>query len=165
MINTNLARISFITFLSFFLNGCEYDNLVSCLESCRDTSNCVACSTLSDCGPGYADLNSFNDHDGKTWYSCRARGGRFGRNSEEYRHNCIAYCEATRNCSVCSTYRDCGSDYSAVAHFTGGNGRNWHACESDTVTVGVCREGDCLPFVPAPPEMKSGTISTVLLGR
>ena len=163
------TTILFFLFFICFLHADTGDaqNLDDCLMECRDRSNCVACSTLSDCGSGYADLGRFDeDDDDKTWYSCRRRGSRFGRRSETLRGRCIRYCRENLACSMCSTYQACGPDYHSIAHFTG-RGRNWHACASDTPSsrVGVCRGGVCTDSGPPPPPVKHGTVSTVSLGR
>lgn len=105
-------------------------HLRECINWCNGVDGCVACSTLSDCGAYYTDMNSF----GGIWYACRARDSWFGDKSEDHRRDCIEYCEDNSDrCDFCSTLSDCGPNYRDMGDSFSGTGRNWHACEDNTL--------------------------------
>jgi hypothetical protein len=135
----NIARLSVFFLLIGILFWPERANaeqdlaLRDCASWCVETSNCVACSTLSGCGSYYTDINTFRRGSGKVWYACRARNSKNGRRSEGERRECIQYCrENWEYCDMCSTYKNCGQDYDRLKSFTG-KGRNWFACQNDRV--------------------------------
>ncbi len=88
------------------------------------------CSTLGDCGPGYADIEEFRGRGGN-WFACRSRASEHGEASERNRLACEQWCEDRPDCEMCSAKRNCGPSYEAIEHFTG-EGRNWHACRKKT---------------------------------
>jgi hypothetical protein len=137
----NTVRLSGFLLLMGILFSPERANavqdlaLIDCEQWCVGTSNCVACSTISDCGSYYTDINTFRRGSGWDWHACRARASNYGRRSEEKRRECIQYCQENwQYCDMCSTYSNCGQDYTTLRSFTG-TGRNWYACQSDRMNT------------------------------
>ena len=111
------------------------ENLRDCVGWCNLVGGCVACSTLNDCGAGYDKTGqTFNQSGAKPWHACKARNHkRFGRRSEGKRSACMNYCSNNYlRCDMCSTYKNCGPNYSRMSSYTG-KGRDWFACEDNTL--------------------------------
>lgn len=127
-----LGTLAFVLFTGQDCPSGVSRDLPDCLAYCAGVSNCVACSTLIDCGHGYDRINIHGD-----WHSCRPRDRSYGRASEENRLACLAFCEANSSlCDLCSDLRYCGPGFEPMegGHATGW-GRNWHACDDGHLDV------------------------------
>lgn len=99
-----------------------------CEAWCRQHPDCVKCSKLGDCGPGYKDIKSWTGF-GENWHACAKRISR-QEASRKNKSACRRWCNehSEEGCEFCSEKAACGKGYKSIKSFRG-KGDNWFACK------------------------------------